>query len=366
MPASSFTIRETTGDQRTLELRGRALPYQGYELEGMMRAEFTRYPGNPVATVQVLGAEESPTTISGMWKDRFIRPVDYLGRDVTPDGIALWQGEQVADVNELCNAVDTLRLSGQLLEVSWDEKVRVGILKRFRQRWIRREDVEFEMEFEWASRGEAESPVTFPIVPSVEDFGQQARGLFDQLQDALVAPFEVISSFKAKMEAPVKQLEHATNAVLAASSNLASAISTPDETFARTLAAAETMKQAGSTIITAVETAPAANVMSASEALGLGDSLTCDTYTRTIKRTARQISVMAAEQGEQIRSQLRATDLLMTFVAREAMDLRDVAIRFYGSQADWRRLLIFNSLTTSKLTAGQLILVPKLQQAAQR
>ena len=55
---SSLVIATLPGApvQMSLTLQGRALPYQGLELEGTMRAELTWYPGNGVASVQMLGA----------------------------------------------------------------------------------------------------------------------------------------------------------------------------------------------------------------------------------------------------------------------------------------------------------------------
>jgi hypothetical protein len=41
------------------------------------------------------------------------------------------------------------------------------------------------------------------------------------------------------------------------------------------------------------------------------------------------------------------------------MDLRDVSLRFYGTQDNWRTLLQFNHLASSKLSSGQLVFVPK-------
>jgi hypothetical protein len=58
--------------------------------------------------------------------------------------------------------VDGFRLRGQLLEVTWDEITRVGFLIEFNHNWLRREDVEWEMQFQWISRGESEVPLPLP------------------------------------------------------------------------------------------------------------------------------------------------------------------------------------------------------------
>jgi len=88
-----FSIRELTGDKRTLDLRTRALPYRPLTFTGTMRAEFTAYPGNPVRTAQVLGASEEDTTVKGYWKDRFIAQ-GFANSALAP---AVLIGERIAE-----------------------------------------------------------------------------------------------------------------------------------------------------------------------------------------------------------------------------------------------------------------------------
>lgn len=53
------------------------------------------------------------------------------------------------------------------------------------------------------------------------------------------------------------------------------------------------------------------------------------------------------------------TRVQATYTARQGDDLRDVARIFYGSPFDWRRILLFNSLSNTTLVPGQLVLVPR-------
>ena len=352
----------------SLEFRGRALPYRENKLvlEGAMRAEFTWYPGNAVATVQMLGAEEKPTVISGMWKDRFLKSATDEGQAVSPTAIALADGQQVVDVFDLVARVEEMRLAGQLLEVKWDGLTRHGLLLRFRQAWLRREDVEWEMEFGWVSRGEVQTAPTLPLVPSANDFADTVRGLTSQLQEAFSSPpFQVVEEFTAEVAAAVSEIDDAVLESENAVRGTMEQVSAPVDAAERTLAAAESIKRAASSIVTTVETFPPVEVVKTGSisTLSLGDALVADVYVRRLKQLARQLELTAAEQGQVLRASARQEVLLASFVAPGPMDLREVSTHFYGQPDGWRTLLEYNRLETSTLSAGMLVLVPRVDFA---
>ncbi len=368
---STFAIVELTGEKRTLELRGRALPYAGFSLEGKQRAEFTWYPGNPVATVQMLGTEEAPTTINGMWKDRFIKTVDFFGtRAEVPAAVALWKGQQVEDALALTRAVTQLRLAGQLLRVTWDEQVRDGILIRFKENWQRREDVTWEMEFQWVSRGEAKQPVTFVVLPTVDELATRLRAKVEVLTDAAAPVFEVQSFLLRNLDTLLTEVEASVSSVESTVESLAGLTSTPQQATQRTLAAVESVKAACGSIVDLVDAQPAAEweipvppVGTMVEPAELGRILFVDQWVRGVRKAARDLELVSAEETERLRSLLELDDLLAAFIAREDSDLRDVANIYYGDQSEWRRLKKYNRLRSSRLIAGDLVLVPKLTTA---
>lgn len=360
---SAFVIEELAGERRTLELRGRALPYADLTLEGKMRADFTWYPGNPTATVQMLGAEEAPTTVTGMWKDRFIRSTDFFGsRAETPAAVALWNGQQVEDALALTRAVDQIRLGGQLLRVTWDEQVREGVLVRFRQRWKRREDVEWEMEFQWSSRGEPKQPVTFVVVPTVDDLAARLRERVNTLLGLAEPVFQARDFFMRALERNLLDIESAAFDVEVAAQQVDLTLASPEAAARRVLAAAESVKGSAAGIVELVDAQPTReieNVADTSEQ-GLGRALFVDSWARDLRREARRLELLTAEEVDRLRALIDDDDLIAAFVARADSDLREVAQTYYGDQSEWRRLRRYNRLRSSRLIAGDLVLVPKL------
>ena len=359
-----------TASKPTLQLSGRAMPYQGFELEGTMTAEFTWYPGNPVASAQMLGSKEKATTLKGMWKDKFIRSVTDENIAVEPQAVALFDRQQVVSVIDLCAKVDKIRLAGQPVRVEWGELVRVGILIRFKQNWIRFEDVEWEMEFQWTSRGGKQKPVTIPHVVTASSFAKDLQTFSDNLFVALKPPaeFQAADAFVAQLDAAAADIEDAVGAVANSVANTVSLVSVVDDASARALASAESVKNAAGSIMTTVESFPPLDVIKSAtpEDLTLGDALQADNYSRGIKTAARALQAFASSSGDDLRASLDKDTLLAAFVARGPMDLRDVSQRYYSTPNEWRRLLTYNALDSSRLVAGDLVLVPKIVDASSR
>jgi hypothetical protein len=370
VPNSQFLIQTLDTDEQTpikpsLTLGGRALPYQGFELEGSMRAEFTWYPGNAVATVQMLGAQEKSSTIKGMWKDRFIRPVTDEGVAVQPDGVARFDGQQVSSVLDLANRVDQMRLSGRLLRVEWSGIIRHGIMLRFKQNWVRIEDMEWEMEFQWTSRGEVQVPPSLPATVTSADFTQNLVNLVNNLHDKLDAlheGFEVIESWVAKVNSYVGMIDDAANAMVDAQKNATLLVMAPQAAAQRALTAAKNIKDAAAGIVTTVESTPPLQLIKSTSpsTLTLGDALLADSYSRDVKVAARALQSQATSQGDDLRSNLDQDVLLASFIARAPMDLREVSQSYYKTPNQWRTLLNYNNFTSSRIEVGAMVLVPKL------
>lgn len=358
---SSFTIRELTGDKRTLVLAGRALPYQPLTYEGKMRAEFTHYSGLPVATIQMLGAMEGPSTFNGMWKDRFLKSVTDAGALNDPEAVALFNGVQVEDARALVDALDSIRLAGQLLEVTWDTIIRHGVLTAFRLTWARREDVEWSAEFTWSSRGETPSPVAIPATPAVDDLAARARTLFEQISDAARSTFQVSDFFASTIGGLLVRIDEAITVIEDGANGAAALILTPVEAGTRVLAAVQTIKDASVEVIATIESTPASAVRTVADVgeLTFGQVLEAESFTWGLKESARDLRTLAAEEGDRLRHSTQQADVQASFTAREDMDLRQVSTLYFGNPDEWRRLAAYNGLQSSRLAAGQLVLIPR-------
>lgn len=360
--ATSFTITELTGTQNTLELVGRALPYRPFSLKGKMRAEKTWYPGNPIATVQMLGPDEGNTTITGMWKDRFIMRQNDFGLPVIPEGSALFNNEALADVTSIVQTMDGFRLRGQLVQVTWGAQQRVGYISDFDPDWITLNDVGWSITFEWVSQGDLIVPVLFamPIPPA--DIAEQIFNALTSLQQIILAPFQLINSIEGTLTSAVDDIELAVSSLRQTANKLSQQIISPLTAAQNTLASLQQVQDDCQSMADVVISLPARALISVSNIQEVTQEQTfvAADYARSVRATARQTQALAASLGFDLAGQTTKQPVLATFYAREDTDLRDVSTAYYDTPDEWHRIAAFNNLKGSGLSQGQTILVPQL------
>lgn len=364
--ATSFTVNELTGEKRTLTLAGRALPHRPYTLTGAQRTEFTWYPGNPEATVQVLGAEERPTTVRGAWKDRFLSETSSSGGSVVFTAVAEFNGKQVASADDLVRKVDSIRRKGQLVEVRWGNQVRRGVMTEFTVNYDRMEDVEWEMTFGWVSQGDAAGAA---VVSGQTDLGR-VKSSWDQQADALAGalvdpPFD-IGAIEEQIASQAEAINARINEVTDAVASVATAVNDAREMAGRLNGVYDSLKQTSTALIETMTSAPPTELfVLATPDLQNGEptfsaTLRAESWVNGVLSVSRSIRRQAAEAQSEIAETI-SNDILIVHVARQGEDLRDVATDNYGSPNGWRRLMLFNGLSQSELSAGQVVLVPRLE-----
>lgn len=164
-PGGSVIIEELgIASPRRITLKSRAMPYQGVAWEGEQGVKTTWYSGNPVASVQVLGPRELPTTMEGMWKDRFL-PGSILVEDIGGVGGVGGNGSTSLEVlnegiklaEDAAQFFHKIRRAGTALRVQWLSETRFGILRHFSAEYDRAQDIRWSAEFEWYAWDDDES-----------------------------------------------------------------------------------------------------------------------------------------------------------------------------------------------------------------
>jgi hypothetical protein len=365
--ATSFTIEETTGTNNVIELIGRALPYRPFSLSGKMRAEKTWYPGNPIATLQMLGPDEDNTTVNGFWKDRFLMTQTDLGVPVIPEGAVNFNNVPLANVATMASQMDAMRLRGQLVKVTWGAQTRLGYIAHFKQDWINDNDMQWELGFEWVSQGDIVVPVLFamPIPPG--DIEQQLFSLLQALQQLVLAPFQLIDSVHAVIENALSDVELALASMRQTANKLSEEILSPLTAAQNTLASIQQIQDDAQSIADVVISFPARALISVSDIAEITQEQTfvAADYARQVRASARQMQSTAAELAFDLAGQTTNQTTIATFYAREDIDLRDVSNAYYDTPDEWHRIAAYNNFKGSRLSAGQTILVPQLGLAGE-
>lgn len=364
-PATSLTLGEINGEYG-VQFVDRALPYRPVAFSGKQRAEFTWYPGSPVATAQMLGPEEQAFTLKGFWKDRFLAvpsgPASVISPDVTgPVG-----------VSSLVQIIDTMRRRGQLCQFTWDNLERVGYITMFTQTWHNRYDCEWELEFTPISQGEQQIP---QVVTPMPDVGSAAAawqdGSFNLDRAFGIAvgaseppPYNLADNIAAAVDALDDTVLGYANAVTGTVRNVTQQVLAGPDALNRIIAIGEGMKRsAAQTLTSVVEQAdgalfPLLNVDQPDD-INLSTATTAAVYKYTVRAAVLALRNAAIEQQEEYGEALDP-QLLQTFIAPRDIDLRDVSTQFYGDPNQWRVLMLFNRLQSSRVAAGTLLFIPQL------
>lgn len=358
--SSDFVIKELGGDQRTFILRGRAMPYKPFELDGEQDIEFTKLPGVPVRTATVLGPLEQPTTISGMWKTRFLG----AGNLKPPFEVS---GLGVFSARDAVKAMDSLRLLGGELEVTWLDTLRRGFLKRFRQKWETSEDVGFELTFEWTSRGERVAPAVFQDTNSGAAFAD-VKGLFDFLDQIKVPDFPLADEILNALQTFSNGISNLVLDLEDAVQSLTDKVLSPVRAIQGIRATLQSLESECGLMLEFLAAQPETAFSARDPAeQGYSERQSAALYREELRAWAAELRRVSVEQRTSLAEQVE-TELLATYVAREGDDLRNVSSQFYGTPFEWRRLATFNDLSDMRLESGQLVLVPPLvvSQAGQQ
>ena len=366
--SSAMVIRELTGQKREVILVERGLPFRPFELSTSQRAEATWYPGSPVATGSVYGGVEDPTTMNGIWNDRFLG-ADTIG---TLNGITTFpiqlNGFPIPTAREAVTLFDSICLEGQLCLFTWDEDARRGLLKKVRKKWLNRRDCEWEMEWLWLDRGDDIPAAVVIEEQSLSDtaslFEQIVNTLLD-VADALTLPLP--NEFDADLTLLVQATAGAAAAVSGASAAVNGQAYVPQSGTLRACASMGTISKNSTAIGVLWNAQPSCTLNTITPA---GDQtysqrVVADSEKQAMLAATRQARRDAIAQRVQLLAQLQL-GTLGTYLARFGDDLRDVSKLYYQTPDQWRALMLYNNLDTVELVPGQLIVIPKITTTSQQ
>lgn len=353
----ALTIKELTGEKRSIRLAGRALPYRPFTLDGEQRSDLAWPAGSPIASQQVLGATEAPTSVNGWWKDRFLGEEE----DAVGDFPAQVDGRPFLTASALAAEVNDIRRQGQIIEVRWLNHVRIGILKRFVQKWHTSADVEFELTFEWQSQGELDdAPMVAPEF-DLSSIVAQAQTDAATLREYSTPPFARLAAISAQINDLVTGIEDGVLNMKDTIEGYVDGAMEPLDAARRVTGLLSFVKYESLDLIDYIYSSTGLEFMGTnltpSEVL-FSDRLIVEKNNRDCARAARTARHNSA-RGEAKAAATVDPDLLTIHLAREDEDLRKVSQQYYATQGLWQYLMRYNGLPSSKLTAGMQILIPQ-------
>lgn len=420
--ATSFEIYQLTGDKKVLMLRGRALPYRPLTFSGTMRADVTYYPGNPEPTVQMLGASEEETTITGMWKDRFIGDgqehavlfTQVLGPAafdsfvpssdprIIPGLVTFRPARTVlTTAADIVKVVDEIRRTGQLVRVSWDEFVREGFITKFEQTWDRKQDVAWSITFRFLNQGDrtpaparigtlSVNPLQFAsMLQGQVELG--ARYFGSSVFDRAIVKIRKATAFIQNKRDLLKDFSGQVSALVNPGALFVSASKEFISTFAALVTESRDLLGKGldgvigKVDFTTSVLAQMNNVLDKSSGYRLkirgqpleaylkispetdktsllGKVLSLSASLRGVSKQLARLSGNVADSRAVVRTDLQSTKgstgPSMPYIARQGDDLRKVARMVFGTASSWQVIARYNNLSSSELEVGQRVYIP--------
>ena len=348
--ATPFLIKLLDGPAKGTEIKleGRALPYRGVSWETEQRTKLTYYGGNPVASQQILGPVDAATTISGIWKDRF------LGNGTPQDLVDTFDG--------LCRA-------GISVEVVWGDRsdgeaignpiVRRGVIKRFKHAYDRVQDIAWEMTFEFRGR---DTPVQQLVIAAgtqttregFAELSNQLTETLDKIEGIAAAPLNLLSGQIDATNTILNQvqasLERSINFFDATTRTLTSFADIPRDILERAQSLSDASLSSIETFFISVFGAETfkGKILGQLSGTGLLDDKNAtfdlfDSLDASAELSAQTIDNLNVVAFPPVLAEVRPP---------AGTDLRDLALQYYGDPDLWPIIANFNGLSSSDVPAN--------------
>jgi LysM repeat protein len=337
-----FVINEILSDGSegdSVVLVGNMLPKDKLKYGGSQRIKKEFYSGYSEPTMQVFGPEETDLTINGKFKDKKYSKPEMKG-------VAL----------EIAQQIDAIRIRGSIVRIRLGEFERFAIILRTDFDMIRITDVDYS--------------ITFSIIgfnaPKNAIFIQKNKEFPFAINKDLIAQAAAFESERSSIPATVPRsiaetinglISDVSSAVKVVTDFVDTVISTVDDVRSSVERAKGLVKYAQNKIRSYQRTVGSFNAFDSAQAL-TGRYENAKFYS-----SSASSSVALSKTLQQLKRQLAGLSdglPLGRHLVRQDDTLQKIAIKFYGTADNWKKIYDFNGLTSTQLVNGRLLNIPRL------
>lgn len=331
-------VPAANGDRFEWTPVARTSPINGWPYEVVLRTVRDDYVGADEPTEQVLGAHYEPFKLSGKFDDR------YAGQ-----GFAARESDRL----------EKMIRRGPVARVSYGALSFVGLLRRLTVTYQRPWLCTYEFEVSPHRKEDGTPPRTLDAkkIAPVRDYATQvlqyAQALADLHERAPVRYIKglihsTVSGLVSKTIAKAEQVSAVVEGrVLSFDDEVTNGV-------AKVVSDLEALRQAAIAIRTELASAKTTTDLFFYASL---IALEYDAWSKGIGAIARAMAVLAREAAQELRRRV-SPDAQALYRPRAGESLYDVANKFYGSPADWRRIAERNGLDSMELNGTELLIIP--------
>lgn len=328
---------------QTIQLSGNLKPMVPFKTGGEQNITKDYYPGNPEPAVQILGPQESDVVIEGRFYAKRLN--DPANRNLP---------------TALRDELDAIRYRGSVVKIQLGEWTRHAILRVT----------------EWSTKHEAEVgyKLTFDIIsfdtPSVCPVLQQGK----------VIPFETKNNLQDRLDALQEELTASpipeslpgdiAGLINGITSDIAEIVNVPLNFIDGIISDAEDITDSITRAVGVMKKAKADISFSRTRLGRISYQLdtagvpvpdrfkTARIMSTTLSFTNDFSSLLAKLQSQF--EKIKETIPLSRHKVRDGQTLQNIANEYYSDSQQWKGIYDHNSLTTTALTAGTVLEIPKL------
>lgn len=329
--------------QRAARLTRNFMPMSPFVWGGSLRQSRDYYPGNPDPVTHVLGSKEDQLTVRCRW---------YAKK---------YPSDLREAPSEMVKIVDALRLSGDLLVIRMGDWKRYGRLVKtdFQMRTLA--DIEVSLTFDIDS---------FLLPDRSQIIAQSQRIPFDintkLLEDLAafqetysVVPENTPGSLIDLLNDAISDAAAGVSAVTGFIDDVVTAVEDVAATYQRAIGAARFAMNSLLVFRRRLQTAVSSTLITSSSFLTMAEKYNISSQFQNASVQSYNLTLLL----DSIRA--RFSDLVETLpLIRHRVTgndtLQQLSIRYYGVAGNWQQIYDHNKLTTTELTVGAVLEIPRL------
>lgn len=327
-----------------VQLIGNMMPMQPFGYGGSQRIKKDYYPGHSEPTFQIFGSEEANTTLKGTLKDKKYKDKALLGAS-----------------EEVAKSIDGIRIRGNLCRFQMGEWRRFGFIEK--------------TNFELKTRKWIDYTIELSIIGFNPPLGcklvTEPKNAPDAINRALIDAALAFQNKTPNVEIPVS-IADLINGLI---SDVAGAINAVTNFVDKIITTGENIVASANRAVGLVKNARA-NISRFQRRIGaisynvstLGKGLTTAKKVTGNTKSISYISgqIVATQNLEtllaRLQKQFEANSItvpLRRYKIAPGDTLQKISIKFYGNSDDWKRIYDHNKMTTTLLSPGKVIEIPK-------
>lgn len=345
-------INNVAREKDAIQLVGRFAPLQPFEYGGEQRVVRDEYPGNSEPTVHVLGPKEGEQTIKGRMKTNKFRGTDGDLKSLRK------AAQQYAEL------IDAMRIRGNLVKIELGEWTRYGFIIKTRFRLYTLQDIEYEITFDIVGFNPPKGWIltqssNIDVVKPNKEITKKAAEILANAQkipnSMPLSAADILNNAISDIADAIKKVTDFTDGIINDANKLVGSANRAIGLIKNARATISRSKRQ----IGAISNTVNGLVGSA----GSEFQKTINTINNT-DHAARTISSFATLSAllAQLQSKFAQYTTQVPFrrhLVKTGDTLNNIAIKYYGTADNWKKIYDHNKLTTTVLTVGSVLEIPK-------